>query len=187
MSDEHYDSKLMIFEDRRKQNPLEKDVSEMKLKIEGICDDINDLSISVQNYVEHAAGLQNSMLRNQDKMQEALQRQLDQNNDQHKEIISLFRNEMIKREESLESRMNLILVAQEKEDKEQNKKIDELKSDVKILKETPLKRGADNWRRVSDIVLAMIATAVISGIIYYTTIVIKMPFIQPKVEGVINK
>lgn len=129
--------------------------------------DFEDQKILIQQSADHASALQNSMLESQTQMQVALQRQLDQNNDQHKEIIALARDEVIEREMSGENRIRLVLEAQKKEDNEQNIRLLRLEEKVEKLEKDPLQKDSRKIEKIRDIIFTIIATGIIMAIIMW--------------------
>jgi len=172
---EHYDAKAGEFSERRKQGAsLELVVTELKTEFRefrrAIEADLKDHSVLIQQSVDHATGLQMSMIRSQEQMQEGLQRQLDQNDQQHREIVGLFKDEIKRLFDHAELKIDSNKQLQEMTDDDQEKRIviletnnDIIKTDIKTIKESKVKGKAGNWDRLQGAVVAAVIAVIVGA------------------------
>ena len=164
---DHYDAASGEFGERRKTvdqttaiGQLSKD---FKLFQESTKEDLADFGKTLQWYMEHSDALQRQT-------QDSLQRQLDQNNEQHKDMMTMFKGDLEKLVDLAENKMDMIQKLQATEDKEQDRRIDcletditTIKCDVKTIKDSKVQGKAGKWDKLQGAVAAAIVAVLLGA------------------------
>lgn len=162
MSD-HYNAKKGEFEERRKTMTTDVQLERLRADLvhmrEIVDQRLDDSEKIVQNQMQHNDRIL-------EEFQAENRRNHAENRLEHKELVSMFSSTLEKMEVQ-----NKILVEQV------TSRIKGHDERITALETAPIRKGAGNWRRVSDIALAAIVTAVIGGMVFYATAAIRAPFI----------
>jgi hypothetical protein len=173
MSD-HYNAKSGEFEERRKTMTTEAALERLRADLDALASKMADDNAHMREIVDQRLDDSEKIVQNQmqhnDRILEEFQaenrRNHAENRHEHKELVSMFSSTLEKMEVQ-----NKILVEQVTD------RIKGHDARITALEIAPIKKGDGNWRRVSDIALAAIVTAVIGGMVFYATAAIKAPFV----------
>jgi hypothetical protein len=157
------------FMERRSPNHIEMAVFKLSTELGAFKDivktDLNDYGKRLEGYMEHSDAMQRQM-------QESLQRQLDQNNEQHKEIVAIFKETIEDNKQTLRSqiegfthaaeiRIDAIVESQRLEDIDRNQRLSKHDELITELQQRPDKKIANSVRTVLGyICLSVITVAV---------------------------
>jgi Flp pilus assembly protein TadB len=155
---------------------LAEDFSNLRADVKA---DLDDYGKRLDMYIEHSDAIQRQV-------QESLQRQLDQNNNQHKEMMDVFKdqnrvtneqnktsNSQIKEQMSFfinnaQTAIESIIAKQEKEDIDRNARHTKCEDRLTILETAPIRTSSDTWKTVKLIAITTLATAVVMGCAIFT-------------------
>jgi hypothetical protein len=164
-SSEYYDGP-----DRRQPTPESVVASVSRLTTEfqefrkSVQAELQHQTSKLEMYMDHTNTLQNQMESN-------LQRQLDQNNEQHKEILyrsetnseriaDTFKNEMTTMIKMAERRFDEAEVSHTKATDAASKRMAAIELRLDTLEKEPDKKDANLWRKVRDVAVGVAATTV---------------------------
>lgn len=182
-------------EERRKINPIETAVSELSTEFMYFKDmvkgDLEDYGKRLERYMEYSGAMQRQM-------QESLQRQLDQNNEQHKEIVSVFKEAIDDNKRALkdqiegftkaaEVRIDAIVESQRLEDIDRNNRLAQHETWIIELQGAADKRLAASIRNVRAIAVSALITLIVTlgGTWAFNSIMYPQ---NPNIQtGVVNK
>lgn len=171
------------FKDRRKPvHSIEDSVRELKdefvkfsAAVEG---DLKDQAQLIQNSIEHAAALQNFMLESQRQMQAGLQRQLDQNDQQHREIITVVKEELVKERQIQNDLMYTIRDNQAIINDKVEARIAAAEARIEVIERAKDRKGSERWNNVKMIFIGAVAAAAIGGMITAVQWLIQLPYLN---------
>jgi hypothetical protein len=157
-------------DERRKVNPIEIAVSELSTEFlyfkDMVKSDLNDYGKRLEGYMAHSDAMQRQM-------QESLQRQLDQNNEQHKEIIGLFKETIADSKHATmaqiesfvsaaETRIDAIVESQRLEDIDRNQRLAKHEELIGELRQQPDRKLANSVRTAWAIFASAFVTVILT-------------------------
>ena len=159
MSD-HYDAKTGQFGSRLTDAPVTRgDLDEFR---QSLRDDIKDVDRRLELFISHTEAMQKNT-------HDSLQRQLDQNLEQHKELLGFFKEKFSELIDHAETRVDLMQVSQAKTDDLQDTRIGCVEEAVKkhserisALEHAPTKAKAGRWDRVA-VAIGAVGIAIFSA------------------------
>lgn len=119
----------------------------------------------------------------QGQIQDSLQRQLDQNSTAHQEMIALYRHDIKQVIDSQEKNIEIIITGFMKELNSTNDNVKKIKSEMELIKadilvisNKPITEDSNKWKKIRDITISIIATAILTtGVSMYQKAIL-MPF-----------
>jgi len=168
--------------DRRKSPPsLEVAVATLTTKFDSlqksVSETLADHTSKLEIYMNHSDALQTQIQNN-------LQRQLDQNNEQHQDILQRSEKTTEKLAETFKDEMNRMvsMAGRRFDDAEVSRKTFEkgILARVEILEKTPDSKDASLLRKIREVVFILVATAIAGAAITWvaSTITVQMDQIK---------